>query len=203
MLERINALEKQAKQILDEIKEIKEKANVVALGSLNPGETFMLGDKEFIVLEHEGEGTKVISKNLWGKSRKFGDSKNYITSSLRDYHEKDVYQEIAAVVGDENIIEYEVDLTALDGGNDFGTIKCKVSPIPFMEARKYFHLLVNNNLPDWWWTLTSWNSKKNGREKAVTVVSPSGVVTDYDCYFIDIGVRPFSILRSSIFVSKC
>lgn len=202
MLERINELERQVKSISKEIAEIKEKAKVVTLGTLMPGETFMLGNKEFIVLEHEGEGTKIISKNLWGKSRKFGDSKNYITSSLRDYHEKDVYQEIAAVVGDENIIEYEVDLTALDGGNDFGTIKCKVSPIPFMEARKYFHLLVNNNLPDWWWTLTSWNSKKNGREKAVTVVSPSGFVAN-SSYYNGSGVRPFSILRSSIFVSKC
>ena len=119
MLERINELERQMNEISKEIAEIKEKAKVVTLGTLMPGETFMLGNKEFIVLEHEGEGTKIISKNLWGKSRKFGDSKNYITSSLRDYHEKDVYQEIAAVVGDENIIEYEVDLTALDGGNDF------------------------------------------------------------------------------------
>ena len=126
----------------------------------------------------------------------------YITSSLRDYHEKDVYQEIAAVVGDENIIEYEVDLTALDGGNDFGTIKCKVSPIPFMEARKYFHLLVNKDLPDWWWTLTSWNSSKRGYTKSVTVVSPSGSISYYD-YVCGNGVRPFCILRSSIFVSKC
>lgn len=202
MLERINELERQIKSISKEIAEIKEKAKVVTLGTLMPGETFMLGNKEFIVLEHEGEGTKIISKNLWGKSRKFGDSKNYITSSLKDYHEKDVYQEIAAVVGDENIIEYEVDLTALDGGNDFGTIKCKVSPIPFMEARKYFHLLVNEDLPDWWWTLTSWNSSKRGYTKSVTVVSPSGGIID-GSFGNGHGVRPFGILRSSIFVSKC
>ena len=202
MLERINELERQVKSISKEIAEIKEKAKVVTLGTLMPGETFMLGDKEFIVLEHEDEGTKVISKDLWGKSRKFGDSKNYITSSLREFIEKEVYPKIAAVVGDENVIEYEVDLTALDGGNDFGTIKCKVSPIPFMEARKYFHLLVNEDLPDWWWTLTSWNSGKRGYEKSLAVVSPSGDING-NFYYLGNGVRPFGILRSSIFVSKC
>ena len=34
------------------------------MGSLKPGETFMIGEHEFIVLEQNYETTNVISKNL-------------------------------------------------------------------------------------------------------------------------------------------
>ena len=201
MLEKINALEKQAKQILDEIKEIKEKANVVALGSLNPGDTFRLCDREFIVLAHEGEVSKVISKDFWGQDKVFGNNKNYAKSKIKEFVEKEILPKIEAVVGRENVVEHEIDLEALDGGNDFGKLKCKVLPIDFMEARKYFPHLVNEKLNDWWWTCTPWNSGKHGYQKAITVVSPSGYV-NCSIYRSSIGVRPFCILKSNIFVSK-
>lgn len=200
MLERINELEKQAKKILEEVKEIKEKAQVATLGSLKPGDKFWLCDKEFIVLEHEGEGTKVISKGFWGENKKFGQNKNYAESFIEEFIEEEIFPKIAAVVGEENILEHEVDLTALDGGNDFGKIRCKVHPIEFMEARKYFHLLVDESLNDWWWLCTPWNSGNRGCKNAVAVVSPSGYIANGSCNN-DIGVRPFCILRSSILVS--
>ena len=201
MLERINALEKQAKQILDEIKEIKEKANVVALGSLNPGDTFRLCDREFIVLAHEGEVSKVISKDFWGENKVFGNDKNYAKSKIREFIEKEILPKIEAVVGKENVVEHEIHLEALDGGNDFGKLKCKVHPIDFMEARKYFPLLFNEKLNDWWWTCTPWNSGEHGYQNALTVVSPSGRI-DCDGYYDVFGVRPFCILKSNIFVSR-
>ena len=171
------------------------------LSDLKPGETFMIADHEFLVLDHTETGTKVISKDMWQEdSIEFGSSKEYATSNIKNFIDREVLPVIAAAVGEENIIEHDVDLTALDGGNDFGSIRLKVHPIEFMEARKYFELLVNEELPDWWWTITPWNSRGIGYAKSLAVVSPFGYFCDCN-YNYYCGVRPFCILNSNIFVS--
>lgn len=50
-----------------EILKSEEKKEKVVLNSLKPGETFMIGKHEFIVLEQNYETTNVISKTLWLK----------------------------------------------------------------------------------------------------------------------------------------
>ena len=67
------------------------------------------------------------------------------------------------------------------------------------EARN--DLLVNKDLPDWYWTCTPWSTKERGWEYSVAVVSPSGDIRDFS-YDGSLGVRPFCILKSNIFVSK-
>lgn len=63
MLNRIEELEKQLKQISDEIKEIKKQENnMVQLKELQPGETFKIGEHDFVVLEQRPGQTAVISK---------------------------------------------------------------------------------------------------------------------------------------------
>ena len=47
-----------------EILKSEEKKENVVLSSLKPGETFMIGEHEFIVFEQNYETTNVISKNL-------------------------------------------------------------------------------------------------------------------------------------------
>ena len=80
-------------------------------------------------------------------------------------------------------------------------LHAKVRPLTFDEARKYNDLLVNKDLPDWYWTCTAWSTEERGWGNSVAVVSPSGFF--YDCNCNDcIGVRPFCILKSNIFVSK-
>ena len=106
------------------------------------------------------------------------------------------------MVGADNVVEHEVDLTSVDMQNEFGTCICKVRPITFDEARKYNDLLVNKDLPDWYWTCTPWSTNERGWHWSVAVVCPSG---DFDCsnhYDFGRGVRPFCILKSNIFVSK-
>lgn len=187
--------------ILKEVAELKKSCEETKLSDLKPGETFMIADHEFIVLEHTAAGTKVITKGLWQEdSIEFGSSKEYATSNIKRFIDREVLPVIVAAVGEENVIEHDVDLTALDGGNDFGTFRCKVHPIEFMEARKHYELLVNEDLPDWWWTITPWNSRGVGYTKSLVAVSPSGVFIDY-IYCLSLGVRPFCILKSDILVS--
>ena len=82
-----------------------------------------------------------------------------------------------------------------------GTVDCKIRPITFDEAREYTDITPNNDLNDWYWTLSPWSTEERGWKKSITIVSPSGDFSDYDCDGVN-GVRPVCILKSNIFVSK-
>ena len=187
---------------LVKILEEKEKANKVQLSTLNPGEVFKVGEHDFIVLEQKQEQTMVISKGFMAKNQQFDkDTKDYNKSSLKNLIEEDIQPVIEDAVGADNVIEHDVDLTSVDMQNEYGKCRCKVRPISFDEARKYSDLLPNEELGDWWWTCTPWSTEQRGLEYSMAVVSSSGYFYDYDCYF-SLGVRPFCILSSEIFVSK-
>ena len=82
-----------------------------------------------------------------------------------------------------------------------GTVDCKIRPITFDEAREYTDITPNNDLNDWYWTLSPWSTEERGWKKNIAIVSPSGGVCSNYCNNEN-GVRPVCILKSNIFVSK-
>lgn len=185
-----------------EILKSEEKKEKVVLSSLKPGETFMIGEHEFIVLKQSYGMTNVISKNLMAENVRFdGDTRDYNKSALKRYIEKEIRPIILENVGAGNLVEHSVPLTSVDNQNEFNDCICEVRPITFDEAREYNDLLVNEDLPDCYWTLTPWSTAERGWKYYILVVSPSGDVNDHFCYS-SCGVRPFCILKSNIFVSK-
>ena len=176
-------------------------SNAVELGTLNAGAVFKIAEHDFIVLEQQEGQTAVISKAFMAEDILFGESKDYKTSNIKEVIERDIQAIIENVVGAENLVEHEVDLTSVDMQNEYASCRCKVRPITFDEARKYNDLLVNKELPDWWWTCTPWSTEERGWKYSMAVVSPSGDFND-NLYYCDGGVRPFCILKSNIFVSK-
>ena len=173
----------------------------VELATLKAGEVFKIAEHDFIVLEQMDGAAAVISKNLMAECEVFGRSKDYNTSNLKQLIERDIQPIIENAVGAENLVEHEVELTSVDMQNEYGSCRCKVRPITFDEARKYNDLLVNRDLDDYWWTCTPWSTEERGWKWSMAVVSPSGDV-DYSFFNFIIGVRPFCILKSNIFVSK-
>ena len=191
---------KAAEELVRILKE-KEQQDKVELGALEPGETFLIGENEFIVLKQENSQTSVISKELLAKGEMFGNNRNYKESDIKDIIEGDIQTLIENEVGAENLIEHEVDLTSVDMQNEFGSLKCKVRPITFNEAREFNDLLVNEDLDDWYWTLSPWSAEKREYNHSVCVVAHSGCIGS-NYYYDGHGVRPFCILKSDIFVSK-
>ena len=179
-----------------------EKENKVELSSLNPGETFKIGENNFVVLEQYSDRTKVISKNFMAEDVVFDDNtRNYAESNLKEAIEKDIQPIIESEIGEDNIIEHSVDLVSVDMQREFPNCNCKVRPITFDEARKYNGLLPNNDLDDWWWTCTPWSTSERGWNRSIAVVSSAGGVSSNYCYGSH-GFRPVCILKSNIFVSK-
>lgn len=178
------------------------KPDKVQLSELKPGETFKNGKHDFIVLDHVGNTTKVISKGFMAENVVFDrDSKDYNTSNLKKVIEGDIQPFIEAEVGAENIIEHSVDLTSVDMQSKYKDCTCKVRPITFNEARRYNDLLVNEDLDDWWWTCTPLSTSDRGYNYSIAVVAPSGLINSRGCNG-RFGVRPVCILKSNIFVSK-
>jgi len=193
-----------ARELVRKLEEA-EKDNKVQLSELQPGETFKIGEHDFIVLEQNGCSgtTNVISKGFMSEDIVFDDdTKDYNNSNLKKIIEENIQPAIEAGVGVGNIIEQVVSLTSVDMQGEFKPCYCKVRPITFDEARKYNNLLVNKDLDDWWWTCTPWSTADRGWKRTITLVAPSGyIISNYNCNY-GYGVRPFCILKSNIFVSK-
>lgn len=182
--------------------EKEEQKNKVMLKDIPVGGKFNTGIGRFIVLEQKEDCTVVIAEDLYREDVKFDDGcTDYKKSSLRELCEGEILNEFSEEFGEENICTNEAGLVTVDGQEVCGKLLTKVRPLTFDEAREYNDLLVNKDLPDWYWTCTPWSTKERGWEYSVAVVSPSGCIYYYD-YDRSCGVRPFCILKSNIFVSK-
>lgn len=170
------------------------------LGNLKLGEHFKIADWDFIALQHNERGTLVISKDLLAENERFGNTGNYKESNIKKVIEEKIFPVVENEVGRDNIIVHSTKLTSVDMQNEFGEVQCRMRPLSFDEAREFNNLLVNNDLPDWYWTLTPWSTEERGWKYSVAVVSPSGVFGNR--YGGSSGVRPVCILNSNIFVSK-
>lgn len=187
---------------LVKILEQKEKESKIKLSELRRGESFMIGEHEFIVLDQGVDVTKVISKGFMAENISFDpNTRDYNKSEIKKFIEEKIQPVIESEVGAENIVEHEVSLRSLDMQKEFEDVSAKVRPITFDEARLYNDLLVNEDLDNWWWTLTPWSTSKRGNRYGIAVVCPSGNIGNRYCS-LNGGVRPFCILKSNIFVSK-
>lgn len=195
------------KEILQKAKELvelleqQEEAGKVELSMLKRGDVFQTtGKRKYKVLEQYGDTTKIISLDLVKENVKFGDTSDYKTSKVKKLCDIEILKDFEEEFGAENIEEHMTDIITADG-QKVGSVKCKIRTITFDEAREYTDITPNNDLNDWYWTLSPWSTEERGWKKSIIVVSPSGFI--YDDYFIDvIGVRPVCILKSNIFVSR-
>ena len=187
-----------AKKLVAAIEE-EDRKNKVMLKDIPVGGKFDTGIGRFIVLEREKDYTAVITDELYREDVKFDDDcTDYKKSSLRELCEGEILNEFSDEFGEENICTNEAGLVTVDGQEVFGKLLTKVRPLTFDEAREYNELLVNKDLPDWYWTCTAWSTEERGWPYSVAVVSPSGRI-DRNSYDDCRGVRPVCIFSSSIF----
>ena len=130
----------------------------------------------------------------------FGYGTDYNKSNVKKLCDTEILKDFEEEFCAENIEEHMTDIITVDG-QKVGSVKCKIRPITFDEAREYTDITPNNDLNDWYWTLSPWSTEDRGFGKSLAVVSPSGYFSRY--YYCSVGgVRPAFILKSNIFVSK-
>lgn len=175
--------------------------NETTLESIAVGETFKIGEYEFIVLKHSDDTAAVILKDLLFESEEFGENNNYNGSNV-DRLCVEFGEKIKSLIGEGNLAPHTVDLTSDDGLKDYGTVERFMSLITTDMYREFVEIFDKYKIDAWWWLSTPWSTPRHDESSFVKCVSPRGNI-DYDCYGnYDGGVRPFCILKSNIFVSK-
>lgn len=170
------------------------------LADIEVGDTCKLGAHEIIVLEQTGDTTAVILRDLL-PPMEFGSTNNFDGSGV-DATCAEFADEIATIIGAENIVEHTVDLTTDDGLKDYGKIERRCSLLTADLYRRFVEILDKFKPDRWWWLATAVSTKRHDNDSWVKCVAPSGFI-DYDGHYnYGGGVRPFLILKSTISVSK-
>jgi len=167
----------------------------VKLENIKLGGSFQVGEFVFVKTK---DGC--VFRNLLddGKEYRFGDTNDYSISDVREDLNGRIYRRLAAIVGEDNIIEHEVDLMSLDGLKDYGKCRDKVSLLTlrmYQDNREYIPLV-----DDWYWLATGNSTPSGYPSRYVQCVRSDGIVGYGRCDYSE-GVRPFCIFKSSIFVS--
>ena len=163
------------------------------------GKTITVSGEEFIVLDKVDNGVLCLSKDFVYRSTMFDkDTNNYANSKIRKMLNTEYLSKIASVIGEENIIATEIDLTSDDGLDDYGKVTDKVGLLTVDMYRKYNRIIEKYPVNDWWWLATPWSTPHRGWKYSVRCVSYDGTLNYYNCLNI-YGVRPFLIFSASIF----
>ena len=164
------------------------------------GETFKIGEYELIRFKNAQGGVAVVLKDILFNSD-YGKNNNLAESKIMKKLNEEILPELQELIGAENILEFDTDLTSLDGSKKHGTMKSKIS-IPTFDFYRENVTIFDRYKPDrLWWLATPDTTTDHYNDEWIVCVSPrGGIFIDfyYDGY---VGVRPFCIFSPSIFVS--
>lgn len=163
--------------------------------NLNPGDRFGYGMKSAIVLDEMDDGVlcMVVDENY---QCRFDEKElnNFAESTLRTgLNSRYMRQWIDEGADANDFVVMEVDLTADDGLDDYGTCKCYLAPRTCDQHRKYRKLIPNNN--HWEWTATPYSIESKGENLPVRCVSSDGIVHECNTSCASISVRPLFKLK--------
>lgn len=165
------------------------------------GETFELAGFEFIKFPGYYGETPIVMRDYAFTSR-FGDNNDLRQSDVLKKMEAEILPKIAAAVGEENLCTIKTDLTTLDGQRPYGVMESKIS-LPTIDFYRANGEIFNKYKPSrWCWLSTPESAKPNEDPYWVLCVSPAGFIRYVNVDSDYFGVRPFLILKSSIFESS-
>ena len=173
---------------------------VKKLNEIEFGKVFTIGDHKFIKFDEVDGAVFAVSRDVLSNSR-FGKNNDLRTSDVLAKLKTDVLPKIEAAIGAENVLEFDTDLTSLDGSKKYGIMRSKIS-LPTFDFYRANRAVFERYNPDaWWWLATPHSTNTHVDYNWVRCVSPSGGIVDgYRCGN-NYGVRPFCIFKSNIFVS--
>lgn len=163
------------------------------------GETFKIGDMEFIKFPSANGMTPVVMNDIAFTSR-FGDSNDLNKSVALTRMKDEILPRIIDIVGEENLCTIKTDLTTLDGLKPYEDTEALIS-LPTLDFyRANVEIFDKHKVKDWWWLATPHSTQPHYNPWRVLCVAPSGIIICDDCLH-SLGVRPFLIFKSSIFES--
>lgn len=177
----------------------ENKTKAISFPGINDGETFQLAGMEFIKFPSVNGLTPIMARDVVFRSR-FGANNDLRSSEVLKKLQEEILPKIVEAVGEENVCTFQTDLTTLDGLKPYGVMESRISLHTFDFYRKHVQIFDMYPVDDYCWTATPESAQPHDDPYWVVCVSPSGCINGDD-YGYSFGVRPFCILKSSIFES--
>ena len=169
------------REFRDAVREyMKDKVKVIAGYAWNPVK--------------DGELTYYFMDGIYKKVSEFGKTNNYATSTIRkDLTESDLVKRLQEQFGDK-LVPIELDLTSLDGLDDYGIVKGDLLAIPNIDLYRKFRNRISK-LDTYYALATPYSTPSGCGAGSVQYVNSFGCV-DYNWSSEVFGVRPFFITKS-------
>lgn len=162
-----------------------------AVMNIAAGQCVKFHNEPCLVLEHRQNGTLLMTCNQI--EVKFGGSNNYAKSALAKHLNSTFLEALTESHVDEVLLR-KVDLTAVNGSTEYGSVVCKIAPLTLDEYRRLRDLIP---LPESWeWFATPWSTPAvNEDDTWVAGLYTDGGVND-DGYSNSNGSRPAFLIPS-------
>ena len=162
-----------------------------AVMNIAAGQCVKFHNEPCLVLEHRQNGTLLMTCNQI--EAKFGGSNNYAKSALAKHLDSTFLEALTENHVDEVLLR-KVDLTAVNGSTEYGSVVCRVAPLTLDEYRRLRDIIP---LPESWeWFATPWSTPAvNEDDTWVAGLNTSGDVYS-GSYDISRGSRPAFLIPS-------
>lgn len=162
-----------------------------AVMNIAAGQCVKFHNEPCLVLEHRQNGTLLMTCNQI--EAKFGGSNNYAKSALAKHLNSTFLEALTENHVDEVLLR-KVDLTAVNGSTEYGSVVCRVAPLTLDEYRRLRDIIP---LPESWeWFATPWSTPAvNEDDTWVAGLGANGSV-DSDYYDDSYGSRPAFLIPS-------
>lgn len=144
-----------------------------AVMNIAAGQCVKFHNEPCLVLEHRQNGTLLMTCNQI--EAKFGGSNNYAKSALAKHLNSTFLEALTENHVDEVLLR-KVDLTAVNGSTEYGSVVCRVAPLTLDEYRRLRGIIP---LPESWeWFATPWSTPAVNEDDTWV----AGLGTDGDVY---------------------
>lgn len=162
-----------------------------AVMNIAAGQCVKFHNEPCLVLEHRQNGTLLMTCNQI--EAKFGGSNNYAKSALAKHLNSTFLEALTENHVDEVLLR-KVDLTAVNGSTEYGSVVCRVAPLTLDEYRRLRGIIP---LPESWeWFATPWSTPAvNEDDTWVAGLYTNGNVSNL-LYNFSHGSRPAFLIPS-------
>ena len=145
---------------------------------------FTLGTRDWVVGKHLPDGwTAVMTKEFYLEGVQFDEeTPNFAKAEIKEKLQP-LFDELKAIIGEENICKHTVDLTTLNGMKDNGSCETYIS-IPTLDfARENIDIFIEYKdcVDDWEWLANAWATEDTGWKYGVCVLSPACNFGNFNC----------------------
>lgn len=162
-----------------------------AVMNIAAGQCVKFHNEPCLVLEHRQNGTLLMTCNQI--EAKFGGSNNYAKSALAKHLNSTFLEALTENHVDEVLLR-KVDLTAVNGSTEYGSVVCRVAPLTLDEYRRLRGIIP---LPESWeWFATPWSTPAVNEDDTWV----AGLYADGDVHYVNFddsyGSRPAFLIPS-------